>query len=88
MLEAGEPGLGDAPLATAGIPFLHLDSQELGEEGAMREVVPHGGLGELRVLDPHGRQAQRPAGLVDGQARGLLGDRGAHRVDPTLSRAS
>jgi hypothetical protein len=88
VLEAGEPGLGDTSLAAAGIPFGDLGSQQLGEEGAVGQVVTDRGLGELLVLDPHGGQAQCPAGLVDRETRGLLGDQGAHRVPPTLSRAS
>ena len=88
VLEPREAGLGDAPLAATGIALLHLRPEELGEEGAVAEVVPHGGLGEPVMLGPHGGQAQRPAGLLDREGRGLLGDRGAHREVPVPSSAS
>ena len=73
MLEAGELGLGDAALAATGITFGDLGPEQLGEEGAVREVVTDGRLGELLVLGPDRGQAQRPAGLVDRQTRRALG---------------
>ncbi len=83
-----EPGLGDAPLPASGVALLDLGAEQLGEEGPVGQAVPGRRLGELGVLGPDGGQAQLPAGVVDGEAGGLLGERRAHRAVPTPSRAS
>jgi hypothetical protein len=87
-LGAREAGLGDAPLPATGVALLELGGEDLGEEGPVRQAVPGGGLGETGVLGPHGGQPQRPAGAIDGQRRGLLGDRRAHREAPPARSAS
>jgi hypothetical protein len=85
---AAGSGLGDAPLAAAGVALLELGSEDLGEEGPVAEAVPDGGLGERAMLGSDGGQMQRPAGAVDGEARRLLGETRAHRAVPVESSAS
>ena len=77
--------LADAALAAARVAVVELGLEHLGEVGEVTEPLAQRRLSELRGLLAHGREVQRPGGLLDRQRRRLLGDGRAHRALPASS---
>ena len=85
MLEPGEARLDDAAFAAASLAVVELCSEQLGEVDAVGETVADRSLSERSGLLADGREPERPAGTVDGELCGLLGEERTHRAPPASS---